>query len=88
MYSRYLITGASGFLGRAVIEELVRRSARIDALVLPDDPCAALLPKEAHTVIGDVCEEDSLARFPGSIRSTSAAPARSSGNAWSIRSEN
>ena len=63
MYSRYLITGASGFLGRAVIEELVRRSARIDALVLPDDPCAALLPKEAHTVIGDVCEEDSLARF-------------------------
>lgn len=63
MYSRYLITGASGFLGRAVIEELVRRNARIDALVLPDDPCAALLPKEAHTVIGDVCEEDSLARF-------------------------
>ena len=63
MYSRYLITGASGFLGRAVIEELVRRNARIDALVLPDDPCAALLPKEAHTVVGDVCEEDSLARF-------------------------
>ena len=63
MYNRYLITGATGFLGRAVVEELVRRNVRIDALVLHNDPYAALLPGEVHTIIGDVCEEDSLGQF-------------------------
>ena len=46
MYNRYLITGATGFLGRAIIEELVHRNVRVDALVLHNDPYAALLPGE------------------------------------------
>ena len=32
MYDRYIITGATGFLGRAVAEELVRRGAQVYAL--------------------------------------------------------
>ena len=63
MYNRYLITGATGFLGRAIVEKLVRRKVRVDALVLRNDPYAALLPGEVHTVTGDVCEDDSLERF-------------------------
>lgn len=63
MYDKYLITGATGFLGRAVIEELVRRGARVYALVLHDDPYINLLPKEVHTVIGDVCVKSSLTDF-------------------------
>ena len=64
MYNRYLITGATGFLGRAVVDELVRlNNVRIDALVLKNDPYADLLPKGVCTVIGDVCAEDSLERF-------------------------
>ena len=63
MYNRYLITGATGFLGRAIVEELVRRNVRVDALVLHDDPYAALLPEKVRTVIGDICEDDSLAQF-------------------------
>ncbi len=63
MYNRYLITGATGFLGRAIVEKLVRRNVRVDALVLHNDPYAALLPGEVHTVTGDVCEDDSLERF-------------------------
>ena len=55
MYDKYLVTGATGFLGRAVAEELVRRKAQVHALVLHDDPYINLLPKEVHTVIGDVC---------------------------------
>ena len=47
MYNRYLITGATGFLGRAIVEELVRRNVRVDALVLHDDPYAALLPERS-----------------------------------------
>ncbi len=63
MFDQYLVTGATGFLGRAVAEELVRRRAQVHALVLRDDPYIHLLPKEVHTVIGDVCVESSLADF-------------------------
>ena len=63
MYDKYLVTGATGFLGRAVAEELVRRKAQVHALVLHDDPCINLLPKEVHTVIGDVCDKGSLSDF-------------------------
>ena len=63
MYDKYLVTGATGFLGRAVAEELVRRKAQVHALVLHDDPYINLLPKEVHTVIGDVCMKNSLTDF-------------------------
>ena len=42
MYNKYLLTGATGFLGRAVAEELVRRGANVYALVLPCDPFAEI----------------------------------------------
>ena len=63
MFDKYLVTGATGFLGRAVAEELVRRKAQVHALVLHDDPYINLLPKEVHTVIGDVCVKNSLTDF-------------------------
>ena len=63
MFDKYLVTGATGFLGRAVAEELVRRKAQVHALMLHDDPCINLLPKEVHTVIGDVCDKGSLSDF-------------------------
>ena len=61
MYDRYIITGATGFLGRAVAEELVRRGAQVYALVLDNDPYKALLPKEVKAVTGGVCTESTLA---------------------------
>ena len=63
MFDQYLVTGATGFLGRAVAEELVRRKAQVHALVLHDDPYTDLLPKEVRTVIGDVCDKGSLSDF-------------------------
>ena len=63
MFDKYLVTGATGFLGRAVAEELVRRKAQVHALVLHDDPYTDLLPKEVRTVIGDVCNKSSLSDF-------------------------
>ena len=63
MYDKYLVTGATGFLGRAVVEALARRGARVHALVLHDDPYTDLLPKEVRTVIGDVCDKSSLSDF-------------------------
>ena len=63
MYNQYLLTGATGFLGRAVAEELVRRGARVRGLVLPGDPYSGLLPGEVERVSGDVCDEDALGAF-------------------------
>ena len=44
----YLITGAAGFLGRAVTERLVAAGKSVRALVLKDDPMAQYLPSEAE----------------------------------------
>ena len=63
MFDQYLVTGATGFLGMVVAEELVRRKAQVHALVLHDDPYTDLLPKEVRTVIGDVCDKSSLSDF-------------------------
>ena len=63
MYDKYLITGATGFLGRAVVEELVHHDAQVRALVLHNDPYINLLPKEVHIIVGDVCDKNSLADF-------------------------
>lgn len=63
MYDTYLITGATGFLGRAIVEELMRRGAQVHALVLHNDPYRKLLPKGVHAVTGDVCVKSSLAEF-------------------------
>lgn len=63
MFRKYLVTGATGFLGRAVLAELMKKGARVDALILENDPLAGELPPEVHAVSGDVCEEASLERF-------------------------
>ena len=52
MYDKYLITGATGFLGRTVVEELVHHDTQVRTLVLHDDPYINLLPKEVHTIVG------------------------------------
>ena len=38
MHDLYLITGATGNLGRTIIQALQERGARIRALVMPGDP--------------------------------------------------
>ncbi len=40
MYQTYLITGATGFLGRAVLHLLLAHSCRVLALVMDKDPLA------------------------------------------------
>lgn len=63
MFQTYLVTGATGFLGRAVVAELSRTGAGIHALVLKNDPLTEELPHNVHVVFGDVCDEGSLERF-------------------------
>lgn len=63
MYSKYLITGAAGFLGRAILEELAHYPAEVTALVLPDDPQRHTLPDYVHVVTGDIADAASLKDF-------------------------
>lgn len=59
----YLITGAAGFLGRAVTERLVAAGKSVRALVLKDDPMAQYLPSEAEQVAGDIVTGEGLDSF-------------------------
>ena len=63
MFRKYLVTGATGFLGRAVLNELQGKGAELSALVMGNDPLAGELPPGVRTVYGDVCDWSSLAAF-------------------------
>ena len=63
MFRNYLVTGASGFLGRALLAELKKKDAKIRVLVLENDPLAKDLPQGISIVYGDVCDDASLDRF-------------------------
>ena len=47
MFDQYLITGATGFLGRAVAEELVRRRAQVHRLYCIMTPISICSPKKS-----------------------------------------
>lgn len=63
MFGLYLVTGAAGFLGRAVLAELIKDGAKVRALVFPGDAGAQTLPAETEAVYGDVCGEAELEGF-------------------------
>ncbi len=63
VYGKYLVTGGTGFLGRAVVSALAGRGGKVRALVLKDDPLARELPEGVERAVGDVCEEASLRAF-------------------------
>lgn len=59
----YLVTGAAGFLGSHICDELLERGDKVRALVLPNDKAAKFIPKEVEIVEGDLCDPESLERF-------------------------
>lgn len=63
MFEKYLITGATGFLGRAVLAQLQDSPAEIRALVMDGDPLAQALARNVRLITGDVCDEVALERF-------------------------
>ena len=63
MFEKYLITGATGFLGRTVLAQLKEAKPEIRALVMDGDPLARELPQNVRVMAGDVCDEAALGRF-------------------------
>lgn len=64
MSTKYLVTGATGHLGSAVVRELLDSGRRdIRVLVMPDDKAAAQLPHGIEQVKGDLLDNAALAKF-------------------------
>lgn len=63
--STVAVTGATGFVGRRVVAELVRRGYQVRALVRDADKAAGVLPpdKAVRTVVGDVLDRSSPQRL-------------------------
>lgn len=61
--TKYLVTGAAGFLGSTVCRQLVDQNEDVRAFVLPNDPAAKYIPEEVEIVEGDLCDPVSLEPF-------------------------
>ena len=59
----YLVTGAAGFLGSHVCDELLERGDKVRALVLPGDKSVKYVPEAVEIVEGNLCDVDSLETF-------------------------
>lgn len=59
----YLVTGAAGFLGSAVVRQLAREGKNVRALVMPKDPSWKYLPSDIEVVFGDLTDQKSLDEF-------------------------
>ena len=58
--TEYIVTGATGFLGGAVVRELISRGHSVTALALPEVPLLPLLPEGAIVRFGDVTDRATL----------------------------
>ena len=63
MYQHYLVTGATGFLGRTLVSEMDRRGMNVSALVMKSDPFVAGLPDGVSVFYGDVSDKASMRPF-------------------------
>lgn len=59
----YLLTGAAGFLGSHICDELLEKNKKVRALVLKGDPSAKYIPDRVEIVEGNLCDMDSLDKF-------------------------
>lgn len=59
----YLLTGAAGFLGSHICEELLEKGRKVRALVLRGDPAVKYIPADVEIVEGNLCDMDSLDDF-------------------------
>lgn len=58
-----LLTGAAGFLGSNICQQLLEKGEKVRALVLRGDKSAKYIPEDVEIVYGDLCDVESLEAF-------------------------
>ena len=53
----YLLTGAAGFLGSNICQQLLERGDRVRAFVLQGDPAVKYIPAGVTIFEGDLCKD-------------------------------
>lgn len=59
----YLVTGAAGFLGSNICQQLLEGGCKVRALVLPNDKSVKYIPADVEVVLGDLTDAFSLEPF-------------------------
>lgn len=60
---RYYVTGATGFLGLHVVEDLLKQGDEVTAFVMPGDKVAEFLPAEVKIIYGDITSKEDVNNF-------------------------
>jgi dihydroflavonol-4-reductase len=61
--TKYLVTGATGFLGNSVCRQLIERGESVRTFSLPNDRGIRHLPEGVENYTGDLCDLESLEQF-------------------------
>ena len=72
---RVLVTGATGFVGSAIVRAFLAAGYPVRALVRAASPRGNLAGLEIESVEGDICDENAVARAMGGVRYVAHAAA-------------
>lgn len=61
--TKYLLTGAAGFLGSHICSQLLERNESVRAFVLNGDPSAKYIPEGVEQFEGNLCSEEDCQKF-------------------------
>ena len=60
---KYLVTGATGFLGGTICRQLIEQGESVRAFALPNDKAIQFIPEGVEICEGDLCDMEALERF-------------------------
>lgn len=60
---KYLVTGATGFLGGTICRQLIEQGESVRAFALPNDKAIQFIPECVEICEGDLCDVEALERF-------------------------
>ncbi len=63
LFDLFLLTGATGFLGRTIMKNLVENKQKVRVLAVPNDPLMSSIPDEVEIHTGFVDQINTIESF-------------------------